>query len=111
MRNGRNAECPGGKPDILYFNPAAAGVRDYNFPLDLTSKLGQVLTFCVYPSLVNCTEDFLSLASLIMTKANLRALKNIKEAKFLFPRLITATVTLTGFFFFINPTTQKPSTV
>ena len=35
-------------------------------------KLDQALRFCVYPSLVNCTENFLSLASLIMTEENLR---------------------------------------
>ena len=43
----------------------------------------------MYPSLVNCKEDFLSLASLIMTEENLRAPKNIKAAKSLFLRLVT----------------------
>ena len=38
---------------------------------------------------VNCTEDFLSLASWIMTEENLRAPKNIQAAKSLFLRLIT----------------------
>ena len=47
------------------------------------------LRFCVYLSLVNYTEDFLSLASLIMTEENLRAPKNVQEAKSLFLRLIT----------------------
>ena len=62
IRNGRNAECPGGRPDVLYFNPAAAGATDYKFPLD-GEKLDPALKFCVYPSLANCTEVFLSLAS------------------------------------------------
>ena len=43
----------------------------------------------MYPSLVNCTEDFLSLASLIMTEENLKAPKNIQAAKSLFLRLVT----------------------
>ena len=59
IRNSRNAECPGGRPDVLYFNPAAAGAADYKFPL-AEEKLDQVLRFCVYPSLANCTEDFCS---------------------------------------------------
>ena len=88
IRNSRNAECPGGRPDVLNFNPAAAGAIDYKFPL-AGEKLNQALRFCVYPSLANCTEDFLSLVSLIMTKENLRAPKNIDKAKSLFLRLFT----------------------
>ena len=41
LRNSRNAECPGVKPDVLYFNPAAAGATDYKFPL-AGEKLDQV---------------------------------------------------------------------
>ena len=88
IRNNRNAECPGRRPDVLYFSSAAAGATDYKFPL-AGEKLDQALRFCVYPSLVNCTEDFLSLASLIMTAENISAPKNIQEAKSLFLRLIT----------------------
>ena len=78
----------GGGPDVLYFNPAPAGATDYKFQL-VGEKLYQALRFCVYSSLANCTEDFLSLASLIMTEENLRAPKNIQEAKSLLLRLIT----------------------
>ena len=53
---------PRGKPYVLYFDPAAAGATEYKFPL-AGEKLDQALKFCAYPSLVNCTEDFLSLAS------------------------------------------------
>ena len=28
-----NAECSGGGPDVLYFDPAVAGATDYKFPL------------------------------------------------------------------------------
>ena len=90
IRNSRNAKYPGGRPDILYVNSAAVGTTDYKFSL-AGGKLDQALRFCVYPSLVNCAEDFLSLASLIMIEENLRAPKNTQEAKFLFPRLITVT--------------------
>ena len=62
-----NLECPGGRPDVLYFNPAVAGATDYKFPL-AGEKLDQTLRFCVHSSLVNCTEDFFSLASLKMTE-------------------------------------------
>ena len=88
IRNNRNAECPGGRPDVLYFNPAAAGAADYKFRL-AGEKLDQALRFCVYPSFVNSTENFLSLASLTMTEENLRVPKNIQKAKSLFLRLIT----------------------
>ena len=62
-----NAECPGAGPDVLFFNPAVAGATDYKFPL-AGEKLYQALRFCVRSSLVNCTEDFLSLASLKITE-------------------------------------------
>ena len=58
-----NAECSGGGPDVLYFDPAVAGATDYKFPLP-GEKLDQALRFCVHSSLVNCTENVLSLASL-----------------------------------------------
>ena len=78
----------GGRPDVLYFNPTATGATDYKFPL-AGEKLDQALRFCVHLSLVNCTEDFLSLASIIMTEENLRVTKNIQEVKSLFLTLIT----------------------
>ena len=62
-----NAECSGGEPDVLYFDPAVAGATDYKFPLP-GEKLDQALRFCVHSSLVNCTENVLSLASLKMTE-------------------------------------------
>ena len=62
-------------------------LTDYKFPF-ARENLDEVLRFCVYPSLVNFTEDFLSLASLIMTVENLRAPKNIQGAKPLLLRLI-----------------------
>ena len=33
--------CPvlGGRPDVLYFNPAAAGATDYKFPLGIRAKI------------------------------------------------------------------------
>ena len=34
IRNGRNAECPGGRPDVLYFYPAAAATTFYKSPLN-----------------------------------------------------------------------------
>ena len=63
IRNNRNAECPGERPDVLYFNHAA-GATNYKFPL-AGEKSVQALRFCVCPSLINSTEDFLSLAPLI----------------------------------------------
>ena len=89
IRNSKNAECPGGKPDVLYFNPVAAGVTDYKFPL-AGEKLDQVLRICVYPFFVNYKA--LPPASLIMTEENIRAPKNMQETKSLFRRLITVIV-------------------
>ena len=56
---------PWGRPDILYFNPTAAGAIEYKF-LFAGEKLDQALRFCVYTSSDNCTEDFLSLAFLVV---------------------------------------------
>ena len=77
---------PCGRPD--YFYPATVGATDYKVPV-AGQKLDQALRFCVYPPLINFTEDFLELASLIMTEENLKAPKNIQEVKSLFLRLIT----------------------
>ena len=46
IRNSRNAEYPGGTPDILYFNPAVAGAIYYKFLLT-GEKLDQALRFFV----------------------------------------------------------------
>ena len=62
-----NADCSGRGPDVLYFNPAVAGTTDYKFPL-AGEKLYQALRFCGHSSLVDCTEDFLSLVSLKITE-------------------------------------------
>ena len=59
IRNSRNAESPGGRPD-----GEAAGATDYKSPL-AGQKLDQALRFYVYHPLLNGTEDFLSLAPLI----------------------------------------------
>ena len=88
IRNSRNAEHRGGRPDVLYFNLAVAGATDYKFLL-AREKRDQPLRCCVYPSLVNCTEDFMPLASLIMIEENLSAPKNIQESKSLCLTLIT----------------------
>ena len=89
IRNSKNAECAGGKPDVLYFNPVAAGVTDYKFPL-VGEKLDLVLRICVYPFFVN--YKVLPPASLIMTEENIRAPKNMQETKSSFRRLITVIV-------------------
>ena len=46
IRNSRNKECPGGRPNVLHFNPAAAGATDYKSPLP-RENLDQALRFCV----------------------------------------------------------------
>ena len=63
---------PGGRPGVLYFNPAAASATDYKL-LFAGEKLDQGVRLCVYSSFVNCAEDFLSLASLIMTGRKLKS--------------------------------------
>ena len=72
VRNRRNAECLEGGPDLVYFDPAAVGARDYKFPL-AEGKNDQDLRFCVYSALVNSADVFLSQASLIMTEENLKS--------------------------------------
>ena len=57
IRNNRNAECPGRRPDVLYFSSAVAGATDHKFRL-AGEKLDQALRSCVCLSLVNCTDDF-----------------------------------------------------
>ena len=89
IRNSKNAECAGEKPDVLYFNLVPAGVTDYKFPL-AGEKLDQVLRICVYPFFVNYKA--LPPASLIMTEENIRAPKNMQETESSFRRLITVTV-------------------
>ena len=89
IRNSKNAEYPWGRLDVLHFNSAAASATDNKFLL-AGENLDQTVRFCMYPPLTDCTEGFLSLASLIMTEENLRAPKNRQETKSLFLRLITA---------------------
>ena len=48
VRNSRNRECPERRPDVLYFNPAAAGATNYKFPLagDFALRFVCVPFFC-----------------------------------------------------------------
>ena len=79
IKNSRNSECPGRRPVVLYCITEV--MVQQIAPALARKKLDQALRFCVYPSLVNCTEDFLSLASLIMTEENLRLSKNTQKTE------------------------------
>ena len=55
-RNSINAECTGGRPGVLYFNPAVAGATNYKFPL-AGEKIDQALRFSVHSFFVNCARE------------------------------------------------------
>ena len=88
IRPSNNAESPPGRPDILYFNPEALGTRDYLTPVDADEReIAQEM--CCTPTLLRgCSEEFNSLAEMILEDEGLEMPTNAEDAKNLYIALL-----------------------
>lgn len=70
VRPTRFAECPSGKPDVLFFQPELSGGRDYKLPVpnDIAATEQE---FCVSPPAYGVSDEFKALAEHILNEKQL----------------------------------------
>lgn len=90
VRATRFAECPSGKPDVLYFQPELSGGRDYKLPIPAVEQ-----EICASPPAYGVSEEFKVLAEYIITDKELAYLPETREeAAALFIEIISTVDTL-----------------
>ena len=87
IRYTRNAECPAGRPNVIYFAPERFGGRNGAMAID-QSQLNIAKPHCKKSSIFGCSEEFLQLVSITMSENNLSMPGNPDEARSLFEFLV-----------------------
>ena len=87
VRKSRNAECPGGRPDVLFYIPSFAGGRDYRSPF-VEADVNLALPYCEAPDLFCSSGDIVDFTVLIMNERNITMLRAPHQAKDLFITLL-----------------------
>ena len=88
IRHSREAECPAGKPDVLFYTPTFSGGIDCKFPmnlvdLELTKSVIELPTFHGY------TQEIAELAGVVMHEENMELPDNCTNAKELYIKLVS----------------------
>ena len=87
VRKSRNAECPGGRPDVLFYIPSFVGGRDCRSPF-VEADVNLALPYCEAPDLFGSSDYIVDLAALIMNERNIRMPRTPHQAKDLFITLL-----------------------
>ena len=89
VRPTRHAECPSGKPNVLYFQPEVYGGSDYKLPVpNDIAEIQQV--FCASPPLNGVSDEFNALAQHILNEKQLRYPPETRhEATYVFVEMTT----------------------
>ena len=74
VRRVRNSESPPGRPDVLFFSPHLTGGRNCSYSTS-TTDVELATRFCVEPSALGCSDEFLELATIIMREQNITCLQ------------------------------------
>ena len=89
IRPVRNAECPGGRPDVLYFLSGGDETRDCSFPVTINDFiLGQLQ--CTPQAIFGCTDELINLAIIALRQEGLSIPQTVDEAKHLYLLLINS---------------------
>ena len=89
IRPVRNAECPGGRPDVLYFLSGGDETRDCSFPVTINNFiLGQLQ--CTPQKIFGCTDELINLATIVLRQEGLSIPQTVDEAKHLYLLLINS---------------------
>ena len=83
VRESRNAECPGGRPDALFYTPSLVGGRDCRSPL-AEADVNLALPHCEAPELFGSSDDIVDFAALIMDERNITIPRTPHQAMILF---------------------------
>ena len=86
-RKSRNAECPGGRPDVLFYNPSLVGGRDCRSPF-VEADVNLVLLYCETLQLFGSSDDIVDFAALIMNERNITIPRTLHLAEELFITLL-----------------------
>ena len=87
IREVRNSECPGGRPDVLYFSPTLTNGRDCSYNLS-SSDAQSVAAFAQEQSLFGCSQEMVQLCNIIMQENGYTVPTDPRSAKVLFCNLI-----------------------
>ena len=83
----RNAECPGGRPDVLFYIPSLVGGRDCRSPF-VEADVNLVLLYCETLQLFGSSDDIVDFAALIMNERNITIPRTLHLAEELFITLL-----------------------
>ena len=77
-----NSESPSGRPDLLYYLPEISATQNFLVPIDNDDVILCEQQLCVVDcTSLNCSEEFLELANIIMNEENLMLPKDPMEAR------------------------------
>ena len=89
IRPVRSAECPGGRPDVLYFLSGGDETSDCSFPVTINDFiLGQLQ--CTPQAIFGCTDELMNLATIVLRQESLSIPQTVDEAKHLYLLLINS---------------------
>ena len=89
IRPVKNAECPGGRADVLYFLSGDDETSDCSFPVTLNDFiLGQLQ--CIPQTIFGCTDELINLATIALRQEGLSIPQTEGEAKDLYLLLINS---------------------
>ena len=75
----RNAECPGYRPDVLYFLSRGDRTSDCSFPVTINDFiLGQLQ--CTSQVILACTDELINLATIVLKQECLNISQTVDEA-------------------------------
>lgn len=87
IRRNRNADCPSGKPDVMYFQPEIYQTRDYKMPIPGNLN-GIEQEYCAYPPANGVSMEFEVIGTQIRIENGLNYPPNtVEEATELFIRI------------------------
>ena len=87
IRNSREAECLGGKPDVLYYTPSQSGGIEYKLHLN-HADLELVKQNIEYPDFPGYTLELQEIAGTVMVEQNINLPDNCEKARELYLKLV-----------------------
>ena len=89
IRPVRNAECPGGRPDVLYFLSGGDETSDCSFPVTINDFILGQLQYTPQ-AIFGCTDKLINLATIVLRQEDLSIPQAVDEAKHLYLLLINS---------------------
>ena len=87
IRSNSRAECPGGRPDVLFYLPSRVTGNQGGLPVS-TTDLTVASRFCSPPPVFGCSTEFLQLATIIMSNNQISFPSNKDQAEHLLIKLL-----------------------